>query len=168
MDPDNDPKDHTQNTVPDSQEPSGNTAQSFGQEPQSLEPDLRAGRSSPVALSSDRRLGLFFNPVTDPLFTQLSLGTGHGTPQRRRGDIHPSTALERYLNSETRNPSSQLNAPPEKGEQTDPAQIAKLIWGTTVNIEDSLGMFRDFILNYRDTDAFEQGPFYQPVLQKVL
>ncbi|KAI8918917.1 MCM2/3/5 family-domain-containing protein [Entophlyctis helioformis] len=34
------------------------------------------------------------------------------------------------------------------GTELDPAETQKLIWGTTINIEKSMGMFRDFILNF--------------------
>jgi DNA replication licensing factor MCM4 len=90
------------------------------------------------------------------LFSQISLGTlgseNLGTPRKRRGDLNPSNTLEQFLASE--NNSIKLD---------DPANVDRIIWGTTVNIEDSIRMFRDFVLNYSENDT----PFYNEVLKNV-
>jgi hypothetical protein len=40
-----------------------------------------------------------------------------------------------------------------------------VIWGTTINIEDSMAMFRDFMINYVQEGDLE--PFYPPYLDHV-
>nr|KAJ3421249.1 hypothetical protein HK105_004111 [Polyrhizophydium stewartii] len=63
---------------------------------------------------------------------------------------------------------------------TDPSEVRRLIWGTTVSIDDSMAMFRDFLLNFTAahriehetgsvgtiTDA-DRVPFYLRLLQKM-
>lgn len=118
---------------------SGHTAQSFGPTP-----------SSPLALNTPQAAG-------SDLFTALSLHSSH-TP--KRGDLNPSANLEKFLLSSDRNGSRGPRGPRGAnnglggangflGTDADPAYIDTNIWGTTVNIEDVIGVFRDFVLNYQ-------------------
>ena len=96
--------------------------------------------------------------------------SGSNTPRRRRGDIHASGALERFLASD--HLSSQA-ADRRLGElrtdATDPINVEQLIWGTTVNIEDSMSMFRDFVLNYSEStnELGERVVFYDGLLRHM-
>jgi DNA replication licensing factor MCM4 len=95
------------------------------------------------------------------LSTQLSLGTmsSQRTPSQarsRRGDIQPSHRLERYLASDMQRTTDQLVS---EANIDPPAQ--QVIWGTTVNIEDSMSMFRDFLLHY----AVDGQPYYNELLE---
>ena len=60
---------------------------------------------------------------------------------------------------------------------TDPGQTTRFIWGTTVNIQNSIAMFRDFILNFTlahllsDMDQLlgigDDEPFYHRLLTQL-
>jgi hypothetical protein len=147
----------SQQDLPDSHpQETGNTASSFG-ETSNQESNLVNSR-----LMSDVLLS-----------TQLSLGTMSSQPngsqqaRSRRGDIHPSGRLERYLASDFSNRNTDTLAPvPELSSVADPV-AAPVIWGTTVNIDDSMSMFRDFITNYVADDCIDHTPFYNQMLEYV-
>lgn len=60
---------------------------------------------------------------------------------------------------------------------SDPAGTIKVIWGTTVNIQEVVSTFKDFLLNFKRKYVLEaQGqatttednePFYPPYLKQV-
>lgn len=104
---------------------------------------------------------------SDLLSTQLSVNSHQSAISRRRGDINPSGALERYLASDLRSevrPTSPAHGLSSQG--GDPFGAAPVIWGTTVNIEDSMALFKDFISNFR-LDEMDQDPFYASLLLQV-
>ncbi|KAJ8323951.1 hypothetical protein BDV3_002130 [Batrachochytrium dendrobatidis] len=150
------------------------------------------------------RLGSAIGSSQELLFSNLRSGDAgssfasksvSSTPRSRRGDINTTGALDRYLaNTDMRvsapvlaDPLSinDMSRPPiplasnlSSGLMTDPVETRKLIWGTTVNIESSMAMFRDFILNFTIahklegtadaviTDA-DRMPFYDRLLRHL-
>ncbi|RKO90888.1 MCM2/3/5 family-domain-containing protein [Blyttiomyces helicus] len=121
--------------------------------------------------------------------------------RRRRGDISNSNFLDRLFNpsdapgssQQSRsqrdqygiaggNPGGDPGTPGGDGDganpTSDPAEALKVIWGTTINISDSMAMFKDFILNFTlahktdgdmtDDLAVNDGvPFYPQYLREV-
>jgi hypothetical protein len=73
----------------------------------------------------------------------------------RRGDIHPTGKLETFLHSDRTH----------QQEGTDAGDIVQTIWGTTVNIEDVMRSFREFIVTFTEED--QMLPFYNNVLIHV-
>ncbi|KAI8899989.1 MCM2/3/5 family-domain-containing protein [Globomyces pollinis-pini] len=85
-----------------------------------------------------------------------------------RGDIQPTAALQHYLASEL---SSQVNGTQTRNDLSsapDNSNPPPVIWGTTVNIQDSMALFRSFILNYVDpldqSMNIDDTPFYLNLL----
>ena len=103
---------------------------------------------------------------SDLLSTQLSVDSRHsGATILRRGDIQPTGALEKYLNSEVRSEIRPTSPGFLSSQGQDAFGTAPVIWGTTINIEDSMDMFRDFINNYKAEGG--NVPFYPNYLQRV-
>jgi DNA replication licensing factor MCM4 len=73
-------------------------------------------------------------------------------PKSRRGDVLGTGQLEKYLASE--------NTERDLTSVADFSTPAPVIWGTTVTLEESMGMFRDFIQNYSE----EIEPYYHSLL----
>jgi hypothetical protein len=133
---------------------SGNTASSFG------ESDIANGNRNGV----DQRR----EPISEIfLSTQLSLGTisveGRSPfPRIRRGDVIATGALEKYLASDI----STNNAQVENNLLSSAADFnipPPMIWGTTVTLEESMSMFRDFITNF----SIQGEPYYDALLSSV-
>ena len=89
--------------------------------------------------------------TSDRLVSQLSLNS-NSTNRHFRSDLTRNRLLERYLASDlSSHNDSELLIPP-------------VIWGTTVNIENSMQMFKDFITNY---SVENDTPFYDSYLAHV-
>lgn len=97
--------------------------------------------------------------------TQLSVGSSR-SPALRRGDIQPTGALDRYLASDLRS-EIRPTSPATGGEssQHDTISAAPVIWGTTINIDNSMEMFRNFINNYSEDEM--ESPFFPDYLGHV-
>ncbi|TPX51817.1 hypothetical protein SeMB42_g00520 [Synchytrium endobioticum] len=157
---------------------------------------MRSGADgSPLAYPASSDIGDRPQPthgssLRSPSMTPLSRArrTGIQSPHsaRRRGDVN-SQILERILaqagggGSEggppsSGGPSSDRNGP-DVG--TDPTALKSFVWGTTVNIQDSMMMFRKFLedftmaerLRAQDPDALisdtDYVPFYPRLLQQL-
>jgi hypothetical protein len=101
-----------------------------------------AGRSS---AQRARRNG------TDPLFSQSTQG---GNRPHRRGDVTPSQArsIQRLM---SRQVVGGLATTPSEGNLTstaDPADVRTVIWGTTVNLQDVMRVFREFLMRFTIAD----------------
>ncbi|TPX31666.1 hypothetical protein SmJEL517_g05081 [Synchytrium microbalum] len=93
---------------------------------------------------------------------------------RRRGDVN-SQILDRILAQPDR-PAEQEETP---GTSADPANVKSFVWGTTVNIQDSMVIFRAFIENFKmetrlmaeDPNAIimdtDREPFYPRLLAQL-
>ncbi|KND01040.1 MCM DNA helicase complex subunit MCM4 [Spizellomyces punctatus DAOM BR117] len=92
------------------------------------------------------------------------------TPRHRRGDVTGNRFFERILSQSDQ--GSQGDAPPRDlmsdiqgpavpssttNATSDPAAIRMVIWGTTVNIAESMQMFRDFITNFTQSQHAADG-----------
>lgn len=111
--------------------------------------------------------------MSELLSTQLSLGTmstqgrGSQAARSRRSDIQPTGALERYLASDLNSQQDQRSN--ILSSVADAGVPLPVIWGTTVTIEDSMTMFRDFITNYTlDDEELDATPYYETLLQYVI
>ncbi|KAJ3172971.1 hypothetical protein HDU88_004430 [Geranomyces variabilis] len=108
--------------------------------------------------------------------------SSQSTPRHRRGDVSGNRLFERFRN----HPSSQADGPLRRNlmeelgnlssaadPSSDPSAIRTVIWGTTINIAESMQMFRDFLLNFTHADdvnvAEEEGPrpFYPALLRQL-
>lgn len=182
-----DPEEPTQESQQDPNEATQNSAFSFGESGNTAENTLGAQipdsqdqsvisptpvHSAPVPARNINAGSFLGSQISrsDLLSTQLSVDSRHsGAVALRRGDIQPTGALEKYLNSEVQSeirPTSPGFLSSQVASQgQDEFGAAPVIWGTTINIEDSMGMFRDFINNY--TKEEENVPFYPTYLEHV-
>ena len=102
---------------------------------------------------------------SDLLSTQLSVNSRQSGATLLRGDIQRTGALERYLHSDVRSEVRPTSPGVLSSQGNDYFGAAPVIWGTTINIEDSMGMFRDFMSNYTSEGDIE--PFYSSYLEHV-
>ncbi|KAG2007180.1 ATP dependent DNA helicase [Coprinopsis cinerea AmutBmut pab1-1] len=136
-------------------------------------PLFLAGSSSPVAYPSSspaktpRRTVEFAD--SDPLDFPSSPAAAPTTPRHRRGDIHPSISItptssarrqRRTPTTATRNisdlssdvldvpMSSAPNLSAAAAPSDEPDEI-RAIWGTTVNLTDTMKTFRDFLQGFK-------------------
>ncbi len=91
------------------------------------------------------------------------------TPRSERGDIRESTFLD-DLQSHSFDPALE----------SDPGQVRKVIWGTNVNIQESMNLFRDFLFRFTPSMRYEADgedvpyseqdhqPFYPRYLEQVI
>ncbi|KAG9310226.1 MCM2/3/5 family-domain-containing protein [Chiua virens] len=118
--------------------------------------------------SSPQRL--FFpgsDPVT-PLAKRVASFTPHATPKNRRGDIHSSitsttprrVARRAYhndlLNQNLNSDGTHLSMPPSSAPNlsapaapTDEPDEIRAIWGTTVNLAETMKLFREFLRGFK-------------------
>ncbi|CAK5275775.1 unnamed protein product [Mycena citricolor] len=131
------------------------------------------GDSSPLAFPSSspaknpvRRSNLNSDAIfdSDPLDFPSSpakrVTAQPGTPRNRRGDIHSSfnetpASSARHERGEapaSRPPSSAIGGPPSLSIQhattDEPAEI-RAIWGTTVNLTETMKLFREFLEGFK-------------------
>lgn len=85
------------------------------------------------------------------------------TPRNRRGDIHssfsvtPTSAARRPRTNASRPPSSAIGGPdgaptlsaPDAGLTSDGPDEIRAIWGTTVNLSETMKLFRDFLKGFK-------------------
>ncbi|KAI9145364.1 MCM2/3/5 family-domain-containing protein [Paraphysoderma sedebokerense] len=86
------------------------------------------------------------------------------TPRKFRGELTPSIDVNRYLHDahdplndavSPRQRSQESVVPPSNVDpqsQNDPARAERVIWGTTVNIQESMKMFSDFLESFTMAD----------------
>jgi hypothetical protein len=104
------------------------------------------------------------------------------TPRRRRGEFSMSQSHQRQVDLASLNDveDESMLAPASDHPQTteqDPAVTTRVIWGTTVNIEDAMSTFTDFLRNYKRRYLLEKmnapiteldnEPFYPKLLQQA-
>ncbi|KAH6570542.1 hypothetical protein BASA50_008269 [Batrachochytrium salamandrivorans] len=160
----------------------------YGQATSPLRPRTAAAVSTPTGMryggisdSATPGMGssqglLFSNLRSGDASSSFASRSTSNTPRSRRGDINSSGALDRFLaNADLRvpapvsqaihSPNSVVSRQPlplantlTSEAMTDPVETRKLIWGTTVNIENSMAMFRDFILNFTTAHKLEGVP----------
>ncbi|KAL1922773.1 uncharacterized protein VTP21DRAFT_9149 [Calcarisporiella thermophila] len=110
---------------------------------------------------------------SDALRSGSSLRDGLSTPRSRRGDIHIPEHLTRSLDQISLSGGATSVAEPT----SDASQTERVIWGTTVNLNDSLRAFKDFLINFKlaDRKALEgeeirdvdREPFYPKLLNQI-
>ena len=112
------------------------------------------------------------------LSSQRSVETLGNSSRRRRGDVLQSRALDSFL-------QSQSDLPLETGRvasshlTSDPTAVKRVIWGTNVDVAESMAMFKDFIANFTQAlkiratnpeaplSEADQLPFYDHYLSEV-
>lgn len=96
------------------------------------------------------------------------------TPRHRRGDIHSSQPLANQI-------ESGVGAAPQSStsyeQNDDPAEITRVIWGTTINIQEVMTVFKQFIMGFKlqhrkretgeDITDMDREPFYPRLLNQV-
>lgn len=132
---------------------SGNASQSVGTTLQDHRRSTQGLRSDALSLPSTQ-------------LSQLSLGSERSPAATRRGDIRPSGALDRYLASDLRSEVRPTSPAAMSSRGDGGLGVAPVIWGTTVNIEDSMAMFRNFLNNYAEDEI--EDPFYPSYLAHVI
>ncbi|KAG9322242.1 hypothetical protein KVV02_001982 [Mortierella alpina] len=72
------------------------------------------------------------------------------TPRRRRGDVVSSPQVARHLASRGE-PGSELasTTPFPTSQDYDPSQVVKVVWGTAVEINEVIRIFKDFLDNFK-------------------
>ncbi|KAK9723269.1 MCM DNA helicase complex subunit [Basidiobolus ranarum] len=134
--------------------------------------------SSPYPSSSGARERHPFSSNTDSLFSMPSTPDASGGSRRIRGDIHSNQNLTRQYDStmsDTREPSSAAVGSSQLNSEAEGP--VRLIWGTTINIQDATLTFKNFLLHFKrkyrlqmedqpvlDTD---NEPFYPKLLQQM-
>ncbi|KAG0372440.1 hypothetical protein BGX24_000247 [Mortierella sp. AD032] len=134
--------------------------------------------SSPMAMPSSA-LG------SSHLRSDMSHGTareGLQTPRRRRGDVVSSPQVARHLALMT-DPVSDFalhsgGAFPTS-QDNDPTQVVKVVWGTSVEINDVIARFKDFLHEFTQKSRMtqenprglysesEKAPFYPQLVDQM-
>ncbi|RUS13090.1 hypothetical protein BC937DRAFT_86363 [Endogone sp. FLAS-F59071] len=96
------------------------------------------------------------------------------TPRHRRGDIHSSQPLTNQVESGV-GAAPQSSTPYEQND--DPAEITRVIWGTTINIQEVMTVFKQFIMGFKlqhrkrdtgeDITDIDREPFYPKLLNQI-
>ncbi|KAG0349822.1 hypothetical protein BGZ54_004182, partial [Gamsiella multidivaricata] len=120
--------------------------------------------------------------ATAPGF-QVVYQPGHGmpeTPRRRRNDVVSSPQVARHLASRA-DPISELPSTPFPPSQDyDPSQVVKVVWGTAVEINEVIRIFKEFLEHFKQkyrivkenpdvqtiTES-ENRPFYPQLLDQA-
>ncbi|KAJ3011977.1 hypothetical protein HKX48_006546 [Thoreauomyces humboldtii] len=103
-----------------------------------------------------------------------------GTPRHRRGDVSGNRFFDRMRETPASDPARNLEFQTEMpsvadlmNPSSDPAAVRTVIWGTTINIAESMRLFREFLggfvhetANMDDMDAGPR-PFYPSYLKNL-
>ncbi|KAH7056703.1 cell division control protein 54 [Linnemannia elongata] len=140
--------------------------------------------SSPMAMPSSPPRS---NLGSSHLRSDVSYGTprdGQGlqTPRRRRGDVVSSPQVARHLALMT-DPASDfaLNSGGAfpTSQDNDPTQVVKVVWGTSVEINDVIARFKDFLHEFTQMSRItkenprglytesERQPFYPQLIDQM-
>ncbi|THH00256.1 hypothetical protein EW026_g2226 [Hermanssonia centrifuga] len=136
--------------------------------PGSSSPMAFPSSSSPMKTTTPRRVRVLDADAPDPMHDSEPLdfpSSPMATPKNRRGDIHSSitsTPTARRVRRDPRNmddlnsDGTHLSMPPSSAPQfsvpdvqsDEPAEI-RAIWGTTVNLAETMKSFREFMLGFK-------------------
>ncbi|KAF9994609.1 hypothetical protein BGZ80_000665 [Entomortierella chlamydospora] len=111
--------------------------------------------SSPVLMPSSPPMRSHLG--SSNLRSDLSYGTSRDarggipeTPRRRRNDVVSSPQVARHLAARTE-PGSELGSSTAfpTSQDYDPTQVVKVVWGTAVEINEVIRIFKDFLDNFK-------------------
>ncbi|KAF9169193.1 hypothetical protein BGX20_010679 [Mortierella sp. AD010] len=111
--------------------------------------------SSPVLMPSSPPMRSHLG--SSNLRSDLSYGTPRDarggipeTPRRRRNDVISSPQVARHLAARTE-PGSELGSSTAfpASQDYDPTQVVKVVWGTAVEINEVIRIFKDFLDNFK-------------------
>ncbi|KAI7830173.1 MCM2/3/5 family-domain-containing protein [Gamsiella multidivaricata] len=143
--------------------------------------------SSPIGMALPSSPPPRSHLVSSNLRSDISYGTpreGRGgmpeTPRRRRNDVVSSPQVARHLASRA-DPISELPSTPFPPSQDyDPSQVVKVVWGTAVEINEVIRIFKEFLEHFKQkyrivkenpdvqtiTES-ENRPFYPQLLDQM-
>lgn len=91
-------------------------------------------------------------------------------PRRRRNDVVSNAQVARHLATRT-DPTSEL-APSTAfptSQDYDPTQVVRVVWGTAVEINDVIRIFRDFLDNFKQKHRIvKENPNVQMLSQSEI
>ncbi|KAG0205467.1 hypothetical protein BGX28_002950, partial [Mortierella sp. GBA30] len=146
------------------------------------------GVSSPIGMPMASSPPMRSHLGSSNLRSDMSFGTPRDarggvpeTPRRRRGDVVSSPQVARHLAARGEPGSELASATPFPTSQDyDPSQVVKVVWGTAVEINEVIRMFKDFLVNYKQRHRIakenpevqsvtesENKPFYPQLLEQA-
>ncbi|KAF9209931.1 hypothetical protein BGZ49_009857 [Haplosporangium sp. Z 27] len=141
--------------------------------------------SSPMAMPSSPPMRSHIG--SSNLRSDLSYGTPRDTrggipdtPRRRRNDVISSPQVARHIAARTE-PGSELGSTAFPASQDyDPSQVVKVVWGTAVEIDEVIRIFKDFLDNFKQKHRIvkenpdvqsitesENKPFYPQLIDQM-
>ncbi|KAJ3130470.1 hypothetical protein HK098_000035 [Nowakowskiella sp. JEL0407] len=106
--------------------------------------------------------------------SQLTINGNPSSGRLPRGDIGNGAPLDRLRQRETASENNDRMTPDLVAENADPGEIRKNIWGTTVDIDTSISMFRNFLRSFKTGMKVSQNdplddeePFYPQLLAQM-
>ncbi|RKP05162.1 MCM2/3/5 family-domain-containing protein [Thamnocephalis sphaerospora] len=137
---------------------------------------------------SQHSMGAGMQGAHDSQLLSMSQRTGQvssqGTPRRQRGEFSMSQTVQREVDLASLAPSDGVDAADARmllsdtqRTDDDPAVTTRVIWGTTVNIEDAITAFTDFLRHFERRHVLQKAghaaseadcePFYPSLMQQI-
>ncbi|KAI1311294.1 hypothetical protein EDD11_003507 [Mortierella claussenii] len=89
------------------------------------------------------------------------------TPRRRRNDVVSSPQVARHIAARSElgsEPASSTAFPPSQ--DYDPTQVVKVVWGTAVEINDVIALFKDFLEHFKQKHRMvKENPLIETITQ---
>ncbi|KAF9346794.1 hypothetical protein BGX26_001692 [Mortierella sp. AD094] len=128
--------------------------------------------SSPVLMPSSPPMRSHLG--SSNLRSDLSYGTPRDarggipeTPRRRRNDVISSPQVARHIAARTE-PGSELGSSTAfpTSQDYDPTQVVKVVWGTAVEINEVIRIFKDFLDNFKQKHRIvKENPNVQSITE---
>ncbi|KAF9193172.1 hypothetical protein BGZ50_007712 [Haplosporangium sp. Z 11] len=102
------------------------------------------------------------------------------TPRRQRGDVVSSPQVRRHLDARSELHSELASSTPiPTSQDNDPSQVVKVVWGTAVEINEVIRIFKHFLNKFKQMDRIlkenpdanisesERMPFYPQLIDQA-